>query len=123
MNSSYRAARLRCALCRRGLLAAYDVYSLTTGNGGAVNVPVWRTSVKGYFYAKGSRHSAEVTEIAGEIAGGTVSNYRLVVFENEGGVNDLVDVDGVVYRVTGVRSVHALCRVMELEVYPCEFSR
>lgn len=120
MNVSKKAHGLRCALCRRGLLATYNVYDVPKDEFGACGEPVPYADVKGYLFTKGSRSGADTMEIAGKIAGNTDGDRRMIAFEPVCRVDNLVEADGVFYRITAIRRVHSICLVMDLEVYPYE---
>ncbi len=113
MTMSERGRRLKCRLCRRGLLQEYEVYTLSDGG-----VPVLATVVNGWFYRKGSWHRSEVIEIAGNIGEHTASMIRLMVFDEVCQVGYLVRVENVYYRITGIKSVDGLGNVLDLEVFP-----
>lgn len=112
MMTEHLSERLRCALCRRGLLSDYTVYALSGG------VPQVVGTVKGCFYRKGERHVAEVIAVAGNIPGRSGSYCRLIVFDWSGGTGRLVKVGEEYYRVTQARDVASVCMVLELEVFP-----
>lgn len=120
MNQAARTKRLRCALCLRGLLKEYNVYDLPDDG-----VPVLYSTVNGYFYRKGSRHSAEVLEVAGNISESSAYTFRMIVFKNAQGklgckVGDLIElgVEGNIYKIAEIREIYDICNVLDLEMYP-----
>lgn len=106
---------LRCNLCRNGLLTDYDVYRREEDEHGVPGAPVLVEVTSGYLYSKSVRHLAEILEIAGDIAGGTRHGLRLLAFDGNAEVDDLIDVAGVFYRVSHVADVLSLCRILDLE--------
>lgn len=113
---------LRCRLCRNSLLGEYEVYSRTDGQFGIPQAPVLCGSTVGYFFSKNSRHSAEVLEIAGNIAMNTLHSYRLLAFDGNASAGSLLLIGNVFYRVSFVREITQSCRILELEVESIEAS-
>lgn len=119
------AKRLKCRLCRRGLLQKYNVYDLPEEG-----APILYSVVNGYFYRKGSRHSAEVLEIAGNLSEKSAYTCRMIAFANDDGtpgckVGDLIEVGGIgktVYKVAETNEIYDICYVLELEVWPYAIS-
>lgn len=121
MNETFRhLRRLRCELCRGGLLKDYNVYDFPDG---AAKATLYST-VKGYFWrGKSTRRNGEILEIAGQIGGASAYDYHLYVFPDRHGnpgckVTDLIDIDGSLYRVTAMTDMHGCCWTADLEVYP-----
>lgn len=112
-----KICRLRCVLCREGLLQTYNVYDVPVDEYGAQGVPVLYTTVKGFYYAKGSRLGSFALEIAGNLLKGGGKTRRLLTFDNPltCKVGDLVLIGGVFYRMTAIESVYDLYHVIELE--------
>ena len=110
--------RLRCALCREGLLQTYNVYDVPVDEYGAQGVPVLYTTVKGFYYAKGSRLGSFALEIAGNLLKGGGKTRRLLTFDSPltCKVGDLVSIGAAFYRMTAIESVYGLYHVIELEV-------
>ena len=114
-----KICRLRCVLCREGLLQTYNVYDVPVDEYGAQGVPVLYTTVKGFYYAKGSRLGSFALEIAGNLLKGGGKTRRLLTFDNPVTckVGDLVSIGDAFYRMTAIESVYGLYHVIELEVY------
>lgn len=112
-----KLCRLRCVLCRNGLLQVYNVYDVPVDEYGAQGVPVLYTTVKGFYYAKGSRLGSFALEIAGNLLKGSGMTRRLMTFDEPVTckVGDLVLIGGVFYRMTAIESVYDLYHVIELE--------
>ena len=112
-----KICRLRCVLCREGLLQTYNVYDVPVDEYGAQGVPVLYTTVKGFYYAKGSRLGSFALEIAGNLLKGGGRTRRLMTFDDPitCKVGDLVLIGGVFYRMTAIESVYDLYHVIELE--------
>ena len=112
-----KICRLRCVLCREGLLQTYNVYDVPVDEYGAQGVPVLYSTVKGFYYAKGSRLGSFALEIAGNLLKGGGKTRRLLTFDNPltCKVGDLVLIGGVFYRMTAIESVYDLYHVIELE--------
>lgn len=106
---------LRCNLCRNGLLTDYDVYRREEDENGVPGPPALADVTSGYLYSKSVRHLAEVLEIAGDIAERSRQGLRLLAFDGNAGTGDLLDVGGVLYRVSHVADVLSLCRILDLE--------
>ena len=113
-----KICRLRCALCREGLLQTYNVYDVPVDDYGAEGTPVLYTTVKGFYYAKGSRLGSFALEIAGNLLKGGGKTRRLLTFDNPltCKVGDLVSIGDAFYRMTAIESVYDLYHVIELEV-------
>ena len=113
-----KICRLRCVLCREGLLQTYNVYDVPVDEFGAQGVPVLYTTVKGFYYAKGSRLGSFALEIAGTLLKGSGKTRRLLTFDNPVTckVGDLVSIGDAFYRMTAIESVYGLYHVIELEV-------
>ena len=92
-----KICRLRCVLCREGLLQTYNVY----------DVPVDE-----------SRLGSFALEIAGNLLKGGGKTRRLLTFDNPltCKVGDLVSIGAAFYRMTAIESVYGLYHVIELEV-------
>lgn len=118
-NTTKRIGRLRCVLCREGLLQSYNVYDVPVDEYGAEGTPVLYTSVKGFYYAKGSRIGSFALEIAGNLLKGGGKTRKLLTFDNPVTckVGDLVSIGDAFYRMTAIESVYDLYHVIELEVY------
>lgn len=124
MNTT-AARRLRCALCRKGLLQKYNVYDVPDDA-----PPVLYSTVSGYFYRKGSRHSAGVLEIAGNLGEQSAYTCRMIAFADADGTlgcktGDLVDISGTggeIHRITGINDIHGIYYVLDLEVWECGLS-
>ena len=114
-----KLCRLRCVLCRNGLLQVYNVYDVPVDEYGAQGVPVLYTTVKGFYYAKGSRLGSFALEIAGNLLKGGGKTRRLLTFDNPVTckVGDLVSIGAAFYKMTAIESVYGLYHVIELEVY------
>ena len=114
-----KICRLRCVLCREGLLQTYNVYDVPVDEYGAQGVPVLYTTVKGFYYAKGSRLGSFALEIAGNLLKGGGKTRRLLTFDNPltCKVGDLVSIGAAFYRMTAIEPVYDLYHVIELEVY------
>ncbi len=112
-----KICRLRCVLCRNGLLQVYNVYDVPVDEYGAQGVPVLYTTVKGFYYAKGLRLGSFALEIAGNLLKGGGRTRRLMTFDDPitCKVGDLVLIGGVFYRMTAIESVYDLYHVIELE--------
>ena len=114
-----KICRLRCVLCREGLLQTYNVYDVPVDEYGAQGVPVLYTTVKGFYYAKGSRLGSFALEIAGNLLKGGGKTRRLLTFDSPvtSKVGDLVSIGAAFYKMTAIESVYDLYHVIELEVY------
>ena len=114
-----KICRLRCVLCRNGLLQVYNVYDVPVDEFGAQGVPVLYTTVKGFYYAKGSRLGSFALEIAGNLLKGGGKTRKLLTFDNPVTckVGDLVSIGAAFYKMTAIESVYGLYHVIELEVY------
>ena len=112
-----KICRLRCVLCREGLLQTYNVYDVPVDEFGAQGVPVLYTTVKGFYYAKGSRLGSFALEIAGNLLKGGGKTRRLLTFDNPltCKVGDLVSIGAAFYKMTAIESVYDLYHVIELE--------
>ena len=119
-----KICRLRCALCRNGLLRSYNVYDVPIDEYGAQGAPVLYTTVNGFYYAKGSRLGSFALEIAGNLLKGGGKTRRLMTFDDPVTckVGDLVLIGGVFYRMTAIESVYDLYHVIDLEVYAGGYS-
>lgn len=117
-NTARRINRLRCVLCREGLLQNYNVYDVPVDEYGAEGTPVLYTFVKGFYYAKGSRLGSFALEIAGNLLKGSGKTRKLLTFDNPVTckVGDLVSIGDAFYRMTAIESVYDLYYVIELEV-------
>ena len=117
-NTARRINRLRCVLCREGLLQTYNVYDVPVDDYGAEGTPVLYTSVKGFYYAKGARLGSFALEIAGNLLKGSGKTRKLLTFDNPVTckVGDLVSIGDTFYRMTAIESVYDLYNVIELEV-------
>ena len=113
-----KICRLRCVLCREGLLQTYNVYDVPVDEYGAQGVPVLYTTVKGFYYAKGSRLGSFALEIAGNLLKGGGKTRRLLTFDSPVTckVGDLVSIGAAFYKMTAIESVYGLYHVIELEV-------
>ena len=111
-----KICRLRCVLCREGLLQTYNVYDVPVDEYGAQGVPVLYTTVKGFYYAKGSRLGSFALEIAGNLLKGGGKTRRLLTFDNPVTckVGDLVSIGAAFYKMTAIESVYDLYHVIEL---------
>jgi len=112
-----KICRLRCVLCREGLLQTYNVYDVPVDEYGAQGVPVLYTTVKGFYYAKGSRLGSFALEIAGNLLKGGGKTRRLLAFDSPVTckVGDLVSIGAAFYKMTAIESVYGLYHVIELE--------
>ena len=117
-NTARRINRLRCVLCREGLLQTYNVYDVPVDDYGAEGTPVLYTTVKGFYYAKGSRLGSFALEIAGNLLKGSGKTRKLLTFDNPVTckVGDLVSIGDAFYSMTAIESVYDLYHVIELEV-------
>lgn len=117
-NTARRINRLRCVLCRNGLLLRYNVYDVPTDEYGAVGIPALYTTVRGFYYAKGSRLGSFALEIAGNLLKGGGKTRKLMTFDDPVTckVGDLVSIGDAFYRMTAIESVYGLYHVIELEV-------
>ena len=106
---------LRCRLCRNSLLGEYEVYSRETDSFGLPGPPQLYAFTVGYFYSKHTRHYAEVLEIAGDLHEKTGHDRRLLQFDENASVGDLILIDGVFYRVDFIRDIYSCCRLLELK--------
>ena len=111
-NTARRINRLRCVLCREGLLQTYNVYDVPVDDYGAEETPVLYTTVKGFYYAKGSRLGSFALEIAGNLIKGGGKTRRLLTFDNP-----VTSIGDAFYKMTAIESVYGLYHVIELEVY------
>ena len=113
-----KICRLRCVLCREGLLQTYNVYDVPVDEFGAQGVPVLYSTVKGFYYAKGSRLGSFALEIAGNLLKGGGKTRRLLTFDSPVTckVGDLVSIGAAFYKMTAIESVYGLYHVTELEV-------
>ena len=113
-----KICRLRCVLCREGLLQTYNVYDVPVDEYGAQGTPVLYTTVKGFYYAKGSRLGSFALEIAGNLLKGSGKTRKLLTFDNPVTckVGDLVSIGAAFYRMTAIEPVYDLYHVIELEV-------
>lgn len=113
-----KICRLRCVLCREGLLKSYNVYDVPVDEYGAQGTPVLYTTVKGFYYAKGSRLGALALEIAGNLLKGGGKSRYLMTFDDPVTckVGDLVSIGDAFYRMTAIEPVYDLYHVIELEV-------
>lgn len=116
-NTERRINRLRCVLCRNGLLQTYNVYDVPVDDYGAQGTPVLYTTVKGFYYAKGSRLGSFALEIAGNLMKGGGKTRRLMTFDDPltCKVGDFVSIGDAFYRMTVMESVYDLYHVIELE--------
>ena len=116
-NTERRINRLRCVLCRNGLLQVYNVYDVPVDEYGAQGVPVLYTTVTGFYYAKGSRLGSFALEIAGNLLKGGGKTRRLMTFDNPltCKVGDFVSIGDAFYRMTAMEPVYDLYHVIELE--------
>lgn len=116
-NAERKINRLRCVLCRNGLLQTYNVYDVPVDDYGAQGTPVLYTTVKGFYYAKGSRLGSFALEIAGNLMKGGGKTRRLMTFDNPVTckVGDFVSIGDAFYRMTAMEPVYDLYRVIELE--------
>ena len=114
-----KICQLRCVLCRNGLLQSYNVYDVPVDEYGAEGTPVLYTTVRGFYYAKGSRLGSFALEIAGNLLKGGGKTRRLMTFDDPVTckVGDLVLIGGVFYRMTAIESVYDLYHVIDLEVH------
>ena len=114
-----KICRLRCVLCREGLLQSYNVYDVPVDEYGAEGTPVLYTTVKGFYYAKGSCLGSFALEIAGNVTKSGDKTRRLLTFDNPVTckVGDLVSIGDAFYRMIAIESVYDLYHVIELEVY------
>lgn len=112
-----KICRLRCVLCRNGLLQTYNVYDVPVDDYGAEGTPVLYTTVKGFYYTKGSRLGSFALEIAGNLLKGSDKTRRLMTFDDPVTckVGDLVLIGGAFYRMTAIESVYDLYHVIDLE--------
>ena len=120
MSGCNKSGGLRCALCRRGLLGTYNVYDLPRDEFGAWGEPVLYESVTGYLFIKNGRSAADTVEIAGELTGGASRVCRVIAFSPACKVFDLVEADGVLYRIVEMRALYGDVWALELEVWPDE---
>ena len=107
---------LKCRLCRNGLLGDYEVYSRETDSFGVPGTPQLFACTTGYFYSKHTRHHSGVLELAGEIHEKTGHDFRMLVFDDNAAVGDLLLIDGTFYRVDSARDIYSSCRLLDLEV-------
>ena len=116
-NTERRINRLRCVLCRNGLLQTYNVYDVPVDDYGAQGTPVLYTTVTGFYYAKGSRLGSFALEIAGNLLKGGGKTRRLMTFDDPltCKVGDFVSIGDAFYRMTAMESVYDLYHVIELE--------
>ena len=122
MNNDFNhLRRVRCELCRRGLLLDYNVYDFPDG---AVKATLY-SAVKGYFWRgkNNRRWGSETLEIAGQITGTSAYDFHLYVFPDRHGkigckVTDLINVGGTVYRVAAMNDLYGVFWLLDLEVYP-----
>ena len=112
-----KICRLRCVLCRNGLLQVYNVYDVPVDAYGAEGTPVLYTTVRGFYYAKDSRSRSLALEIAGNLLKGGGRTRRLMTFDDPVTckVGDLVLIGGAFYRMTAIEAVYDLYHVIELE--------
>ena len=116
MSLSCSMNSIRCALCRKGLLKVYEVYTLTYGQFGLPGEPVLCGHTRGYFYPKNSRHYGEVLEIAGDLPEKSGHGFRLLAFDDNAFYGSLIMINGIFYRVEYVRETVPPCRILDLEV-------
>ena len=118
-TTARRINRLRCVLCREGLLQRYNVYDVPVDDYGTEGTPVLYTTVTGFYYAKGSRLGSFALEIAGNLLKGGGKTRRLLTFDSPVTckVGDLVSIGDAFYKMTAIESVYGLYHVIELEVY------
>ena len=116
-NTERKINRLRCVLCRNGLLQTYNVYDVPVDDYGAQGTPVLYTTVKGFYYAKGSRLGTFALEIAGNLMKGGGKTRRLMTFDDPltCKVGDFVSIGDAFYRMTAMEPVYDLYHVIELE--------
>lgn len=107
--------RLRCRLCAGGLLQTYNLYRMSTDDFGAVGTPVAYGVIRGYFYGVSAARSGNVLAVAGELAERVRRSYRMLVFDDDGAVGDLVKVGGVFYRMAARWEYPGGCYIWELE--------
>ena len=74
----------------------------------------------GYFYSRNTRHVADILEIAGEIQEKILHDNRLLQFDDNALIGDLILIRGVFYRVDFIREVYPSCRILDLEVEQVE---
>lgn len=111
---------LKCRLCRNGLLGEYEVYSRETDRFGVPGQPQLYAFTNGYFYSRNTRHVADILEIAGEIQEKILHDNRLLQFDDNALIGDLILIRGVFYRVDFIREVYPSCRILDLEVEQVE---
>lgn len=119
MKNRAAVRRLKCTICRRGLLKEYNVYDVSEEG-----APVLYSTVSGYFYRKNAWHLGEHLEIAGHINESNSHHCRIIVFTRADGslgckVGDLVDIgsDGV-YQISDSYDLYGICFMLDLEVWP-----
>ncbi len=109
--------RLRCRLCAGGLLLSYDLYRVSSDAFGEVGTPVAYGVICGYFYSASAARSGEVLAIAGELSEKVRRSYRMLVFDDDGAEDDLVNVGDVFYRIAARWDYPGGCHIWELEAY------
>ena len=117
-----KTGRLRCVLCRNGLLRGYEVYSREAGAFGVPGVPVLYAFTFGYFFMKNKRRFADILEMAGNIPARSSHDHMLLAFDENAAKDDLILADGEFFRVSFIREIGSGCRILELEVEPVEAS-
>lgn len=100
MTISRSVCRLRCILCKRGLLRKYNVYNVIVDKYGTASELVPYSCITGYFYKKSNRYRTEIIDIPGEISADTRCQYYLIAFSCNCKSNDLVDINGQFYKIT-----------------------
>lgn len=110
-----KICRLRCVLCRYGLLKTYSVYLVPVDEYGAKGTPELIAYTAGYFYSKHTRHYSGVLELAGEIQERKGHDFRLLVFDDNASVGNLILIDGAFFRVDFARVIDGSCRLLDLE--------
>ena len=113
-------ASLRCSLCRNRLLGEYEVYSRETDRFGMPSPPQLYAFTCGYFYAGSTRHYSEILEIAVDIRGKTAHGFRLLQFDDNASLGDLILIGGTFYRVSFIREIYSSCRLLDLEAETVE---
>lgn len=117
MNMSSKLRRLRCTLCKKGLLQKYNVYDVPIDKYGASGEPVLYSTLTGYFYRKSNRTQSEVLDIPGNISECQKYTYKIIAFELTFKVTDLVDISGTFYKIIEIDMLYGICYSLTLEVW------
>lgn len=116
MTNEKRMEALRCRLCRRGLLQAYEVRRAAADSFGQIGAPVVCGTELGYFYRLSRQRPADVLEIAGQMNRTDGRMYRMLAFSGTARIGDLLSIGNNLFRVADCQTLLADGRLLTLEV-------